>query len=42
MHRCESLTVKKAEYQILDALNCVIGKDPRESLGLQGDQTIQS
>ena len=42
MYRCESWTVKKAECQIIDALNCGAGEDSSESLGLQGDQTIQS
>ena len=37
MYRCESWTVKKAERRIIDALNCGIGEDSRQSLGLQGD-----
>ena len=41
MYRCESWTIKKAECQRIDALNCV-GEDSGESLGLQGDQTSQS
>ena len=27
MYRCESWTVKKAESQIIDALNCGVGED---------------
>ena len=34
---CESWTVKKAEHRRIDALNCGVGKDSWESLGLQGD-----
>ena len=36
---CESWTMKKAE---LILLNCGVGKDSRESLGLQGDPTSPS
>ena len=36
---CESWTVKKAERRRIDALNCGVGKDSCESLGLQGDPT---
>ena len=39
MYGCESWTVKKAEHQRIDALNCVVGEDSWESLGLQGDPT---
>ena len=39
MYGCESWTVKKAEHQRIDALNCGVGEDSRESLGLQGDST---
>ena len=39
---CESWTIKKAEHQRIDALNCGVGEDSCESLGLQGDQTSQS
>ena len=42
MHGCESWTVKKAEHQRIDALNCGAEKDSRKSLGQQGDQTSQS
>ena len=40
MYGCESWTIKKAECWRIDALNCGIGEDSWESLGLQGDQTI--
>ena len=39
MYRCESWTVKKAERRRIDAFNCGVGEDSRESLGLQGDPT---
>ena len=39
MYGCESWTVKKAERRRLDALNCDVGEDSWESLGLQGDPT---
>ena len=39
MYRCESWTIKKAECQRIDALNCGVGKDSCKSLGLQGDAT---
>ena len=39
---CESRTIKKAERQKLMLLNCGIGEDSRESLGLQGNQTSPS
>ena len=42
MRRCESWTIKKAEYQKTDAFNCGAREDSWESLGLQGDQTTQS
>ena len=42
MYGCESWTIKKAEHQRIDALNCGVGEDSCESLGLQGDQTSQS
>ena len=32
-------TLKKVECQRIDALNCGVGEDSWESLGLQGDQT---
>ena len=39
MYGCESWTVKKAECRRIDALNCGVGEDSWESLGLQGDPT---
>ena len=36
---CKSWTIKKAERQRIDALNCGVGEDSLESLGLQGDPT---
>ena len=37
MYGCESWTVKQAECRKLMFLNCGVGEDSRESLGLQGD-----
>ena len=42
MYGCESWTIKKAESQRTDVLNCGVGEDSGESLGLQGNQTCQS
>ena len=42
MYGCESWTVKKAEHQELMLLNCGVGEDSWESLGLQGDPTSPS
>ena len=42
MYGCESWTVKKAEHQRLMLLNCGVGEDSRESLGLQGGPTSPS
>ena len=42
MYRYESWTIKKAEFQRIDALNCGVGEDSWESLGLQGDPTSPS
>ena len=42
MYGCESWTIKKAEHQRIDALNCSAGEGSWESLGLQGDPTSQS
>ena len=42
MYGCESWTIKKAEHRRIDALNCGVGEDSGESLGLQGDQTSPS
>ena len=39
MYGCESWTVKKAERRELMLLNCGVGEDSWESLGLQGDPT---
>ena len=39
MYKCESRTIKKAECQKLMLLNCSVGEDSCESLGLQGDPT---
>ena len=41
LYGCEGWTVKKA-VQRIDPLNCGIGRDSLESLGLQGDQTSPS
>ena len=40
MYRCKSWTIKKAEPHML--LNCGVGEDSRESLGLQEDPTSPS
>ena len=42
MYGCESWTIKKAERQRIDALNCDVGEDSWESLKLQGDPTSPS
>ena len=42
MYGCESWTIKKAECRRIDALNCGVGEDSWESLGLQGDPTSPS
>ena len=39
---CESWTMRKAECRKIDALNCGVGDDSWESLGLQGDPTSPS
>ena len=39
MYGRESWTVKKAEHWRIDALDCGVGEDSWESLGLQGDPT---
>ena len=41
-YRCENWTIKKAECRIIDDLNCGVGEDSQESLGLQGDPTSPS
>ena len=38
----ESWTIKKLSSKELTLLNCGVGEDSWESLGLQGDQTSQS
>ena len=42
MNGCESWTMKKLECKELMLLNCGVGEDSWESLGLQGDQTSPS
>ena len=42
MYGCESWTVKKADHQRIDVLNCGVEIDSWESLGLQGDSTSPS
>ena len=42
MYWCESWMIKKAERRRIDALNCSVGEDSWESLGLKGDPTSQS
>ena len=42
MYWCESWNIKKAEHWRIDALNCGVGDDSWELLGLQGDPTSQS
>ena len=37
MYGCESWPIKKAEHRRIDVLNCGVGEDSRESLGLQGE-----
>ena len=39
LYGCESWTRRKAECQRIDALNCGVGEDSWESLGLQGHPT---
>ena len=41
MYGCESWTIKKADTEELMLLNCGVGEDSGESLGLQGDETSQ-
>ena len=40
IYGCESGTIKKAEHCRINALNCGVGEDSWESLGLQGDQPV--
>ena len=42
MYGCESWTINKAEHRELMLLNCGVGEDSWESLGLQGDPTSPS
>ena len=42
MYGCESWTVKKADTKELMLLNCGVGEDSWESLGLQADPTSPS
>ena len=42
MYGCESWITKKAEHRRVMLLNCGVGENSWESLGLQGDQTSQS
>ena len=42
MYGCESWTIKKAEHQRINAMNCGVGEDSWESLGLQGGPTSPS
>ena len=42
MYGCEIWTIKKAEHEELMLLNCGIGEDSLEFLGLHRDQTSQS
>ena len=42
MYGCESWTIKKAERRRIDVLNCGVGEDSSESLGLPGDPTSPS
>ena len=37
MYGCESWTIRKLSAKELMLLNCGVGEDSRESLGLQGD-----
>ena len=39
---CESWTIRKLSTEELMLLNCVVGEDSRESLGMQGDPTSPS
>ena len=42
MYGCESWTINKAKPWRIDALNCGVGEDSWQSIGLQGDQTSPS
>ena len=40
MYGCDSWTIKKAEHRRIDDLNCGVGEDSWESLGLQEIQPV--
>ena len=40
MYECKSWTIKKAKHQHLMFLNCGVGEDSSESLGLWGNQPV--
>ena len=40
MYGCENWTIKRLSIEELILLNCGVGEDSRESLGLQGDQRV--
>ena len=42
MYGCESWTIRKLSTEELMLLNCGVGEDSRESLGLQRDPTSPS
>ena len=42
MYGCECWSIKKTQCRRIDVLNCGIGEDSWESLGLQGDPTSPS
>ena len=42
IYGCDSWTIKKAEHWRIDVLNCSVGEDSSESLGLQGEPINQS
>ena len=42
MYGCESWTIKKSSTKELMLLNCDVGEDSWESLGLQGDPSSSS
>ena len=42
MYGCDNWTIKKAEAEELMLLNCGVGEDSGESLGLQGYPTSPS
>ena len=42
MYGCESWTIKRVERRRIDALNCCVGEDSSQPLGLQGVPTSPS